>query len=123
MANPHRGVVEFESAGAKYKLSFSAEAICVLEESVDAGFNDIIGQLADTTKFRMGVVRKLLAAGLSDHHPDLTDDALKKIMRGIGPKDALNLVQKAIALAYGGDDAGDPPVPGQPSEGPAGSAT
>lgn len=103
-ANPETGVVSFDASGEAYRLQFSIDAICTLEDLLDKSVADIGVQMA---RGRIGAIRAALWAGLREHHPKvtlqeagdlLTDPALK------GGK-VVELIGQALKLAFGDDES------------------
>lgn len=103
MANPHKGEVSFESKGAGYKLSFSANALCELEDALGKNVNEIGAIMQDKGKFRMSMLRTVFWAGLLDHQPGTDMETAKQILSGVAPLDAISWTMRAFSLAYGDD--------------------
>lgn len=121
MANPHRGEVEFEAGGKTYKLSYSANALCELEDALGKSVNEIAALMQDTQNFRLSVVRTVFWAGLLDHNDGLDMKGAKAIFKHLDPVGAVELVSRAFSLTFPTreGDGGDPPKPGQDGTGPA----
>lgn len=119
MANPHKGEVGFDAGGTAYKLSFSANALCELEDQLDKGINEISEALGDAKKLRLKTLRAVFWAGLLDHHEGISIKAAGEIvtMLGVGP--AVALIGKAFERAFPEAEAekADPPKPGSPADG------
>lgn len=94
MANPLKGEVVFEAAGAVYTLRWSTNAMCELEEASGRGLNSIVRELASwgpalgpdgrtplpetdaqqqarTDRIKVSTVRLVFWAMLRDHHPGI----------------------------------------------------
>jgi hypothetical protein len=113
MANPMRGEIPFEADGASYRLSFSVNALCELEDHLSQGITQIIAMLQDPDKLRLSQVRAVFWAGLRDHHNDVDLGAAGDLMTAMGNVVAIDLIGKAFALSF--------PSSG-PTDGPLGKA-
>jgi hypothetical protein len=103
MANPHKGEVSFESKGQSYKLSFSANALCELEDALNKNVNEISALMQNKDQFRMSMLRTVFWAGLLDHQPGIQIEAAKEILSGITPLEAISWTMRAFSLAYEDD--------------------
>lgn len=106
-ANPETGEVSFEVSGKTYRLQFTIDAICQLEDTLD---KSVGGFLADLHRGRVGALRAGLWAGLREHHHDVTirqagDFLLAPALRSGG---AAQLLIRAINLAFGEDEEAAP---------------
>lgn len=119
-ANPHKGEVSFELvSGEAYTLQFTIDAVCTLEELLDKSSMEIFTLLA---RGRIGVLRAAMWAGLQAHHPKVTLREAGELIPHIkGDQKALQLVTRAMNLAFGeadegaeaaGDGKADPPEGG-----------
>lgn len=120
MANPHKGEVEFDLAGKKYLLSFSANAVAELEEALDKSVDEIGALLRDAAKVRLAHWRTMFTIALQDNHDDIDEKAAKALFKKLSLADAIQLTGKAYGLAFNGlaDLAAgaaqaSPPAPGQ----------
>lgn len=105
MANPHKGEVEFEAVGKTYKLRYSTNAICELEDKLDRSFTSIARDIVDAAKqpekVRFGTLRAIFWAGLQDCHPDLSvKDAGDLMVEVGGVAEAMQLISEAFVLAF-----------------------
>lgn len=118
MANKFKGEVEFTSRDdKKYILSFSANALCELEEVVGMSLDDVVAKLqSDTDKMKLSEIRKIFWAGLLDHQPDVSIEDTKRILSGISPKDMGELVGKAFRLSMSDGEQEDGPRPPEPDQ-------
>lgn len=117
MANPHKGEVAFEAGGRTYKLRYSANALCELEDAVDKPLSEIAEILSDPKKMRIKMVRAVLWAGLTDNHLDVTIKDAGLIVGELTMPKALGLIGDAFALAYPvADVEARPPVPDSPAK-------
>jgi hypothetical protein len=122
MANPHKGQVAFEADGNRYTLSFSANAICEAEEHFGRDPGEVMAEVVGgkPAPGGLGKLRRLFWLALGDHHPDVTFDDAKALLKHLAPADMALMVGKAFALAMPDVEAGapaDPPVPGGPADG------
>jgi len=105
MDNPKRGEVSFEADGKTYKMHFSTNAICALEEALDQD----IGTLLDTMDGEspsMRVMRALFQAGLSDNHPQVTVYDAGAIIDEITLAKAGELISSAVEKSFLAAEAG-----------------
>jgi hypothetical protein len=99
-ANPETGVVSFEASGEAYRLQFSIDAICTLEDLLDKSVADIGVQMA---RGRIGTIRAALWAGLREHHPKVTLKDAGELLTEPALKagKAAELIGQALMLAFG----------------------
>ncbi|MPZ58436.1 MAG: hypothetical protein GEU91_18475 [Rhizobiales bacterium] len=101
MINPHKGEVAFTADERRYVLHYSIDAICALEESAGKGFPALVQEMADPDKMSVSLLRKVLWAGLREHHPDLTlKDAGELILGAGGMVGLFPHIERAIAAAF-----------------------
>lgn len=100
MANPYRGVVELQAGGETYRLSFSVNALCELEEQLDKPVAEIIASIQNPEQLRISSVRALIWAALRDHHDQLTIKDAGQITTDAGFQVAVAKVGEAIRLAF-----------------------
>lgn len=121
MANRHRGQASFEADGKTWLVSFSANALCELEDVLDMRVSEIAEAMGDPKGMRLKTARAVFWAGLQDNHPEVDVKAAGNLMTGRIPE-AMGVVGRAFALAFPEATAGadvDPPKPGQDGTGPA----
>lgn len=118
MANPHRGEVSFDLDGQTYTLSFSANALCELEDLLNLGVNEITVRLSQSDKLRIKTVRAVFWAALTDHHPDVTVKDAGMMLTRLTVAKAIELIAQAFSRAFpdqeakeGETDIARPPVP------------
>lgn len=113
-ANPETGVVSFEASGETYRLQFTIDAICTLEDLLDKSVADIGVQMA---RGRIGTIRAALWAGLREHHPKVTLREAGDLLTDPGLKGgrSVEFIGQALKLAFGEDETagpeGDSPQP------------
>lgn len=122
MANPHKGEVGFKVGEADYKLRFSADAICNLEEALGVGINEIGDIFQDAKRMRLKMVRTMFGVAMADAQPGIDADKIAAAFRSLKPIEATGLVMRAFNLAFeeeeavsGGSAAANPPPPGKPA--------
>jgi hypothetical protein len=117
MPNINRGDVSFEAEGKSYTLRFSIDALCNLEEAAGKGFAAIAIELTDPERMSVTLLRKVLWAGLLDHHPDIDLKAAGELIVAAGGAVAvLEQIEKAFAAAFPEKEEGArPPKPGRPN--------
>ncbi|MBN8959078.1 MAG: gene transfer agent family protein [Rhizobiales bacterium] len=123
MANPHRGEVAFKAGERELKLSFSANAMCELEDALDMGIPEV-GQLMQAGRLRVKHARALFWAALRDHHSDIDMIGAGKLMTEAGIQKSMDAVAGALAAALPDAEeekkGGGPRKPGgQDGTGPA----
>ena len=117
MANPHKGDVAFDAGGKSYTLRFSVDAICALEEAAGKGIVALSGELGDPTKISMGLLRKIVWAGLREHHAGIDLKTAGELVIAAGGFTAmLQKINAAFELAFPeqGGVSESPPKPSQP---------
>ena len=115
MANPHKGEVAFTAGDESYTLSYSANALCELEDMLGVGVNEIGAMMADPAKIRMKQMRVVFHAGLLDHHPDMDEKTMKAVFSKLSAGEAVSHIAKAFALAFPEAKEGEA-GPQQPSQ-------
>lgn len=119
MANKYKGAVAFEAGEDSYTLSFSANALCELEDKLGVGVNEIGALMGDPEKIRMKTMRTIFWAGLLDHHPETDEKTAAVIFSKLMATEAIGLIIKAFGLAFPDAPEGEPnpPKPGQDGTG------
>jgi len=126
MANPHRGEFEFEAAGEKYILRFSANAVVDLEEAFDVTLGQLGERFQSLDAVRLADIRTMFCVGLEDKHRDLTKDQRIKLFGELLPMEATQLVMQAFQRSFGVSEvvvAENPPKPGNPPSGTGPAST
>jgi hypothetical protein len=124
MGNPHKGElsftlhqpspVAFDHGGKTYKLVFSANALCEMENLTGQPAIAAFADMGDPAKARITTLRAALWAALKDNHPDLPLYRAGEIITGIGMAQASKLIGEAFALAFP-SPGGDRPLADQSS--------
>lgn len=118
MANPHKGEVSFKAGDKDYKLSYSANALCELEEALGKSFEECF-ELMRSGKVRMSDLRVMFWQGLRDHQPDTSLDDAKAILKTMKPIELGRLVGEGIVASMPDDEAApakNPPQPDSPKK-------
>lgn len=126
MGNPHKGDVTFEAGGRSYTLRFSVDALCALEEVSGRGIVALSTELSDMDRVSLTLLRKVVWAGLREHHPDIDmKSAGELIVEAGGLAAMMGVVGTALSRAFpqGPEDGERPLVPGQNGTGPASART
>jgi hypothetical protein len=97
-ANPIKGEVAFEADGQAYILVMDFNALCILEDSLDLGVQEIVARLE--TQVRGGFLRSLVWAGLQEHQPGITEKAAGQIVGAYGFDKTVALVIEGFAKAF-----------------------
>ena len=116
--NPHKGEVDFDANGQRWRLVYSFNALCALEEKAGKGFPELSASLSDSSKLRLADIRTVLWAGLVDNHPSVTIKQAGDIIGDIGAGKVIELFNKALTLAFPEASADtNPPLPSHPADG------
>lgn len=127
MANRERGEVEFQADGKLYTARYSANALCSLEDELDQGIVEIVGEMQAWVqapdRVRLTFLRRVFCAGLRDHHPEITLDAAGNLITSIGGVlGAFNIVVDALTAAFPTEEDAPPaPRKARPTKARAGS--
>lgn len=100
MANRHRGEVALLIGDATYTLCFSINSLCSLEELLNKSVNEIMAGIGDGSKVRLGTVRALVWAGLSEKHPEITVKDAGRIITEGGTAEVMAKVTEALEAAF-----------------------
>lgn len=100
MANPNRGEVEFTAGDTVYKLAFTINSVCELEQHLGQSLAEIVGGMG-----RLNVIRAVLWAGLLKHHKMGIEEA-GDVMDAAGVPATVEAVNKAVSLAFPPPEAG-----------------
>lgn len=134
MANRQKGEVAFTAAGKSYRLRFSTNALCELEDITGRGVTDVMLELASwmpptddkgkpieespdqmkarASKMRMGFVRDVFCAGLRDQNPDINVKEAGDLIQDVGGMiRVMDLINSAFAAGF---DTGKKPRPPKP---------
>lgn len=99
------GDLPFEADGRSWRLAFSFNALCRMEQWVDNQAD--IEALLKGEPPSMSAVRSAMLAGLGDAHPDLTQEDAGRLIDHLGPARAASLIYQALVLAFPPAKKGD----------------
>lgn len=100
MANPNRGEVALPVGDREYRLSFSINAICELEEALNMPVSKIADGMNDAGSIRMSMIRTVVWAALQDHHDGVSVKEAGQIASEAGIPAVMEAIGKAFALAF-----------------------
>ena len=138
MANPNKGEVDVEIGGQHYRLAFTTNSICELEEQLGRGWFDIASELAtwspptdadgkspkketaDELRQRMArvkfsLMRAIFWAMLREHRPTITLKAAGDLMQASGDRGGvLELINRVFerSMPEAKEGSESPQVPG-----------
>jgi hypothetical protein len=101
MTNPQRGEVQLNAGKNAYTLVFNTNAICALENALDAGIGEIMPRMG-----RLSVMRAMLWAGLLEHHKIATPEEVGAIVDEAGAPAAIEAINRGLMLAFPKPDQG-----------------
>jgi hypothetical protein len=116
MANPHRGQVDLKAGEATYRLSFSINALCEIEDATGKSVNELAAEMGGAP--RLSLIRVLLWGALRDHHEEVTLKQAGEIAGEAGMAETGEAIGNAFALAF--PDAKEDPGSRPPKAGKAG---
>lgn len=99
MANPHRGHVDLTAGETVYRLSFSINALCEVEDAAGKSVNELVDEMNGKNP-RLSMIRMLLWGALRDHHEAITLRQAGEIAGDAGMQQTGEAVGKALALAF-----------------------
>ena len=116
MANSHKGERAITVEGVEYRLRFSVNAICELEDAINAPIETLGSRLASG---QAGVrdIRMLWWAALRDHHAAVDLKATGVVVDTLGLTTAITVIGEVLALAFPPDSGGKKKKPQAPSRG------
>ena len=104
MANPHRGEVTLDTSERTYKLSFSVNALCELEDALGKSVREVVDELNATSdgpaRISMKTLRVLIWAALIDHQPELTLTEAGKVTLNADVNSIMEKVGAALSIAF-----------------------
>lgn len=114
MSDKRNGVLEIKAGEQTYKLQYTINALCELEDSLGISMADIEKVLGD--KPSLTNTRLLFWIGLREHHPEVDQKAAGAIMDQIGFAKAAGLATTALTHSFGQAGAGDPLAAAPPAK-------
>lgn len=100
MPNKLRGEVALQAGEKTYTLHLSVNALCALENEVGRGANEIFVDLDKGNKVKVGTIRAIVWAALTDNHPEITLKEAGAIITEIGMADLVAKLAAAIVASY-----------------------
>lgn len=110
--NKTRGIIELPVGDATYTMQFNTNAMCALESRLadNQGIQEFLAELqakAQAGKAKFSDIRLLMWAGLTIHHPDLTEADVGQIIDDLGgQQNALAKLGEGLGAASGGGGKG-----------------
>jgi len=106
--NPLKGEIGFEAGGQTYMLQFDFNALCLIEDRLDMGMDDILARFAPpgndapprAAAPKLSFLRTLFWAGLQRHHAGSTLAQAGDLMGEVTPVVANGLILAALAKAF-----------------------
>lgn len=120
MANAVKGEVPFDYGGRAYKLVFSANALCEMEDLTGEPAIASIASMSDPSTAKIKTLRAAMWAALRDHHADVSLKEAGNIVTGIGMAKASSLIGQVFSLAFPVPE-GDRPLAEEPASQPDGT--
>jgi hypothetical protein len=104
MSNKVRGAVSFKAGDNEFILHLSTNAMCELEDEFDMDIESLFNSLDPANNGgkapRIGHMRKIVKAMLSDNHGDLTLPDVGKIIDLYGLENIFSKVEESAVLAF-----------------------
>ena len=99
--NKLKGEVAFEAGGESYRMVYSINALCVLEDRMGKPVQEIGALLGGAVG--MADLRAIFWAGLVEYQPNLTETEAGSLMARLdsGLQSAVELIREAFAAAFG----------------------
>lgn len=108
MANAQKGEVTLEAGGETYRLQYTTNAMCELEDAAGKTINDLVAELGDEAN-PPGIksMRVLLWAALVEHQEAITVKETGKIIDAIGIASVGSLIGESFKAAFPDGDEGE----------------
>ncbi len=107
MANRERGQVTLKATDKDYRLSFSINAMCELEDHFGEPITMIADRMKDAAKVNAKTFRVLLWAALLDNQPDITLGEAGAIRAPGGVNEIIGKIGEAFQAAFPPADKAD----------------
>ncbi len=111
--NPKRGEAKFKVGAKEYKIRFSLNVLCSLEEELGRPLTDLVLEWSQE-KVSLSDVRKMIRAALTPNHPEITLEGAGDLMEEAGLETVLEALTTALNRSaisdqfVGGEEAQDP---------------
>lgn len=109
MANPHRGQVSLQAGDTTYKLCFSANALCELEDATGETVTEVAGKL-NGQGASMKMLRTLVWAALQDEHSDIDLKGAGRVITDAGMAATMEAIGKAFEMAFPASEGSEHPT-------------
>ncbi len=122
--NTLKGEYKFEADGSVYRMVYTIDALIDLEERFGKTVIEIAAMLGGN--LRIKDLRTLFRAGLAEHHADLDEKAVGRVMTSVGIAPAGAILSEAFLAAFGagvssdGEAGADAPADPPPAAGGTG---
>lgn len=101
MANAQKGEVTLEAGGETYRLQFTTNAMCELEDATGKTINEVVAELSDADNPPgMKTMRVLLWAAMVEHREGVTIRDAGVICDEIGVGNVGELIGDAFQAAF-----------------------
>ncbi len=91
--------VTFEALGQAWKLRLGVNALADLEAATGMSINEVFAQV-DGAKLKVGTLRLIVQAALSQSHPGVTIKQAGDIMDDVGLTEVAGLIGEAAKAAF-----------------------
>jgi hypothetical protein len=109
MTDNPRGLVTFEADGATWRLQYTFNALCELEEASGFGMTEFVKRMSDPAGLRVRDARTMFWAGLVEHHPEIDQRAAGNLIGALGGLPAaMPLIERAFLGAQAETAAQEP---------------
>lgn len=100
MANAAKGEVTITAGGETYRLAFTTNAMCEVEDATGKSINAVLAEMSNPERVGIRELRLLLWASLTEHHPDITIRDAGRICDEIGAGGVGDLIGRAVEQAF-----------------------
>lgn len=100
MGNKVRGAVTLEALGQTWRLKFSTNAICELEDLLDEPLQVTADKMNNPKTAKITTLRAVLWAGLIDHHDGVTIKEAGAVMDEAGAALVGEKIGEAFQIAF-----------------------
>lgn len=101
MANAQKGEVTLQAGGETYRLAYTTNAMCELEDAAGEPLGRIVDKLSDKENPPgLSTLRLLLWAALIEHQEDMTVKGAGRICDEIGMDVVGGVISQTLAAAF-----------------------
>lgn len=100
MANRETGYVSFKAQSQNWKLRFTTNALCELEDESGMSAIAFANSMNDEANISIKSMRLMLWAGLIDNHEDISQKICGVLIDEIGMGEVGNLLGEAFTIAF-----------------------